>query len=263
MKNNSNKMQKKRAEYPKDLIEPLVHFVGSTVHLAYFFAQDLFCEIFYWEFGFVEKERELGVGQWRKRVELSTQQASITISFAFCTNSTGFSAFDDVLCQPFIIRKPAGLIITNPLEMGKYFKAEKMIDHEQECNRKKPSFHFAKDPKILRLFLYFELESKIGVLPKREEKKEGRYGDGQENKGKMVVNKKSGHEEEDDDEEKRKEKEEISYFFKKKNWIFSMNDIKEEKMFHIMRKESTEKEVSYFLLEKEREKEESRRKETK
>ncbi|KAH7816351.1 uncharacterized protein MONOS_18230 [Monocercomonoides exilis] len=39
--------------------------------------------------GFVEKERELGVGQWRKRVEQNTQQASTTMTFAFCTKQVG------------------------------------------------------------------------------------------------------------------------------------------------------------------------------
>ncbi|KAH7815423.1 uncharacterized protein MONOS_18324 [Monocercomonoides exilis] len=51
-------------------------------------------------------------------------------------------------------RKPAGLIITNPLEMGKYFKAKKMIGHEQECHGKKPFYPFSKDSEVLRLSLF-------------------------------------------------------------------------------------------------------------
>ncbi|KAH7832282.1 uncharacterized protein MONOS_16868 [Monocercomonoides exilis] len=61
----------------------------------------------------------------------------------------GFSAFDDVLYLPFIVqlseffgeemqfwrtRKPSGLINNNSLEMGKYYEAKKMIDHERECH---------------------------------------------------------------------------------------------------------------------------------
>ncbi|KAH7815300.1 uncharacterized protein MONOS_18326 [Monocercomonoides exilis] len=72
-----------------------------------------------------------------------------TISFAFCTNSTGVN-LENMYRQFWRTRKPAGLMITNPLEMGKYFNTKKMIVHEQECHGKKSSFHFAKEPEVLR-----------------------------------------------------------------------------------------------------------------
>ncbi|KAH7828849.1 uncharacterized protein MONOS_17228 [Monocercomonoides exilis] len=52
-------------------------------------------------------------------------------------------------------KKPIGKIITNPLEMGKFFKTKKMIGYEQECNeeREKPFYPFSKDPEVYEIIL--------------------------------------------------------------------------------------------------------------